>query len=276
MKKITVEYRRWWRTRKRELMMPERWDELSGEQFVAAVRLWLGTVTLPQFLKQLFGFKDSELQRMDDYQKWVLLHSVDWLRDLKRPHNAFFLRRLPGSDLHSPGPRLKGCSLQQYMTVDTFFSQYLIAAEKNDQFAKERLDDFIATLYKKENEVFSMAEAAGLNIKQDDVSLVVLEEHLPFVRALDMSVKQAIVLNFVLIRSWLCRAFPHLFPEAESDEEKVSNKPSVPKPTDWLAIFDNFIGEHVADMEKYQAMAATDAFRVMNRRIREAKKRTLK
>ena len=272
MKRITVEYRKFWRTRHRELSLPERWDELTGRQFVMAVRLWLGTVTQAQFLMGVFGFRESELRRMDDYQKWVLLHAVDWMQDLKRPHNAFFLRQLPGSDLTAPGPRLKGCTLQQYMTVDTFFSQYLIAAEKGGQFVQEKLDDFIAALYKKENEVFSMTEGAAMNLRPEEIRLVVLEDHLRVVRGLDECMKQAIVMNYVLIRSWLCRAFPHLFPETEQDDIPT-NKPKVPKPTNWLQVFDAFVGDNIADMEKYQAMQATDAFRVMNRRIREAKKR---
>ena len=44
-------------------------------------------------------------------------------------------------------------------------------------------------------------------------------------------------------------------------------------PTDWLAIFDAFIGDDVADMRKYQIMLATDAFRIMERRIKNAQKR---
>ena len=272
MKRITVEYRRFWRTHHRELSLPERWDELTGRQLVMAVRLWLGTVTQAQFLMGVFGFRESEVRRMDDYQKWVLLHAVDWMQDLKRPHNAFFLRQLPGTDLLAPGPRLKGCTLQQYMTVDTFFSQYLIEAEKGGLFVQEKLDDFIAALYKKENEVFSMTEGAAMDIKPEEIRLVVLEEHLRVVRGIDECMKQAIVMNYVLIRSWLCRAFPHLFPETEEDD-KPTNKPKVPKPTNWLQVFDAFVGDNIADMEKYQAMQATDAFRIMNRRIREAKKR---
>lgn len=77
----------------------------------------------------------------------------------------------------------------------------------------------------------------------------------------------------MLIRSWLCKSFPHLFPEPEDADERPSNSPRQPKPVNWLSVFDTFVGDNVAQMEHYKAMAATDAFRVMNRRIRESKKR---
>ena len=265
--------RRFWRRWRRELVMPERWDELDGRQFLAAVRLWSGTIPMGVFLCEVYGFKMWEVRRMDDYQRWVLLHGTDWMQDLRRPHNAFFLQRLPGSDLYSPGPRLKGCSLQQFMTFDTYYSQYVIAAKDGDKRAPQFLDLFLGALYKGEEEVFTVSEGRQLNIPPERVRLVVMDEHLKVVEKVDDLTKQAIVMNYVLIRSWLCKAFPQVFPEG--DDDGVSNKAKHARPVDWLGVFDNFVGEHVAEMEKYQAMGATDAFRVMNRRIREAKKRAV-
>jgi len=269
---------------KRTRKLPERWGELTAEQFVAAVKLWSGAIAVDEFLSVVLGIKAKEVAMMDDFQKWVLARETDFMQDINRPHNAFFLQQLPGSELKAPGVRLKGCTLQQYMTVDTFFSQYTtelsrMTLQKGEVTgdltiaAEEYLDNFIAALYKKEDEVYCMAEASTLQVRRENVHLIILEEHLEVVRTLDKSVKQAIVLNYVLVRSWLCKAFPHLFPEAE--EREVNNKARVPKPTNWLEVFDNFVGDNVAEMEKYQAMQATDAFRIMNRRIREAKKRSL-
>lgn len=44
-----------------------------------------------------------------------------------------------------------------------------------------------------------------------------------------------------------------------------------PTPTDWLAIFDAFMGDDVAFIERYKRMSALDAFRLMNRRIKQSR-----
>lgn len=285
MKRVTIEYRRFWHTVRREINAPEKWDELTGRQFLAAVRLWSGTITQNDFLHEVFGFSRREVRRMGDYQRWVLLHVTDWMQNLKRPHNCFFLERIPKSSLYAPGPRLKGCSLQQFMTVDTFFSQYTMAMsnlqlQKGEvksmellmDGAQQMLDQFIAALYKRRDETYSVEEHR-ISIGEGEPRLVVLDDHLPAVRKMAPEMKQAVLMNYVLIRSWLCKSFPHLFPGPEDADERPSNSPRQPKPVNWLAVFDTFVGDNVAQMEHYKAMAATDAFRVMNRRIRESKKR---
>lgn len=276
MKKISIEYRRWWRTVKRELNCPENWQELSSRQFLAAVKLWSGTITQNDFLREAFGFSKREVRSMDGYQRWVLLHMTDWMQDLRKPHSSFFLTSIPHTELYAPGPRLKGCTLQQYMTADTFFSQYTIAAAsvkdgKIPASAQQFLDNFIAVLYKRKDESFSVEEHRQY-IGEGEPHLVVLEDHLRDIEKMIPEMKQGVLMNYVLIRSWLCRSFPHLFPEAD-EEDRPSNSPRQSKPVDWLAVFDSFVGDNVALMEHYKAMPATDAFRIMNRRIREAKKR---
>ena len=51
MKKVTLEYRRFWCTVKKTVLMPERWDELNPLQFIAAIRLWMGEVSEADFLR---------------------------------------------------------------------------------------------------------------------------------------------------------------------------------------------------------------------------------
>ena len=86
--------------------------------------------------------------------------------------------------------------------------------------------------------------------------------------------RQAVFLNFILIRRWLSRSYPHLFPPAQADdeeEEESDKQPKKPRPTDWLAIFDAFMGDDVAFIDRYKRLPALDAFRLMNRRIRQSK-----
>lgn len=45
-----------------------------------------------------------------------------------------------------------------------------------------------------------------------------------------------------------------------------------PKAVDWLEIFDGFVGDHVPDMAAYQRMEVMDAFRIINKRIKDSMK----
>jgi hypothetical protein len=48
------------------------------------------------------------------------------------------------------------------------------------------------------------------------------------------------------------------------------------KSTDWLNVFDNFVGDDIAHAEAYKTMEATDAFRIMNKRIHDYNQAKLK
>lgn len=275
MKKVTIEYRSWWHTVKKTFMLPERWEELTAAQFVAAIRLWMGEVPEAEFLRVSCGFSPAVIRRMSEYQRFVLIRELMWVRNVKRPHNSFIIDRLPGTDLFAPGTKLKGCTLQQFMTFDSFFSMYVAYSAQENETAKaaatDAINSFVATLYRREDEFFSIREAVTAIGKTEGVRLVELEEHLKVVTPMSQAVKEAVTINYVLIRSWLSKAYPHLFPEG--DNEDVSNAPRAAKPVDWLKVFDAFIGDNIGDIEKFKAMQATDAFRIMNRRIREAKLR---
>ena len=89
-------------------------------------------------------------------------------------------------------------------------------------------------------------------------------------------VKYAIFLNYVFVKRWLSKAFPFLFPLDDEREQKDEQKNEQKKPAapsvNWLDIFDAFVGDDVAVMEKYQAMPVATAFRLLNKRIRDAQK----
>lgn len=275
MKKVTIEYRSWWHTVNRTVMLPERWEELAAVQFIAAIRLWMGEVSEAEFLRVTCGFSKAVMRRMDDFQLFALTKEMEWVRNVRRPHNRFIIERLPGTELYAPAAKLKGCTLQQFMTFDSFFSLY-VAHSANDKdnaqgAATEALNSFVASLYRREDEYFSVREAQIAVGRTDGVRLVVMDEHLTFIAPMAQAVKEAVAINYVLIRSWLAKAYPHLFPEGE--EEGVNNAPRAAKPVDWLKVFDAFVGDNIGDIEKFKAMQATDAFRIMNRRIRDAKLR---
>lgn len=238
------------------LQIPEGWHELTPSQFVVAAQLYTDRMDDNSFLKRFYGLSDKVVRHLDDYQKYKLIEWVEFIQDARIPHSRFFLLSLPGTELMAPGPRLEGMCFQQFMMVDTFFSKYIETEDVSF------LDTMISYLYTAKEEHFILFE------KEKDAVLLDIDKHLSIVKSLDFEVKYAVFLNFIFIKKWLSHAYTHLFPESEADttDKKMQQ-------VKWLDIFDSFVGDNIPYMDKYQAMPCTDAFRIMNRKIREAKKR---
>lgn len=249
--KVVIEYKGLIGMRRRGVDIPERWGALSERQYRAVVQWWMSCESggasmyraVSRLLESLLGLPMNVVGRLGEYQVWALMERLSWLRDIMMPHNDFFVKQLGA--LCAPLPKLKGVTLQKYMTVDTF---YQLAALHPD--AEKRLDMFIASLYNKPGEVFS------------EVNIDANMRELKKVSRLE---KMMVFMNFALIRSWLSRSFPWLFPSGDGEGEAHGEKRTV---TPWLEIFDAFVGDDVSNMEKYRTMECMDAFRVMNRRLK--------
>ena len=244
MKTLTVTYRK----KAFEASLPETWNEMTKEQFLAAVEIWNGGIDKDRFLCLMFSLPKNIVLLMDDFLKFTLLEQTEWMRKLDKPCSRFFVETLPGSHYTSPGMRLQGVTLEQFMLADNYFQRYAIKPEN-----EEHLSVFIAALYHA-----PMEEEDGM------------PEKVEFCGRLDKTIRIAIFFNFILVRKWLSLAYPFLFPsEEDSDETEERNRN--PKPTDWLSVFDAFLGDDVAFIDSYKQMLALDAFRLMNRRIKNSK-----
>ena len=240
----------------KKIDVPEGWKELSPKQFIAAAKLYNCEYSVDRFLRDFYGFPRLIVSKLSSYDKYKLIELVEFVRDARIPFSDFFLDKIPGTKLQAPGAKLSGMCLQQFMTVDTYFSKYVL-----DQSKDHYLNLFIAALYMKDNERYVLTSNDKKCVALD------IDSRVNEVAKIDKEIKYAIFLNFIMIKSWLARAYIHLFPESDSDN-KSNNK--INRSVDWLSIFDCFVGDHIPDMDKYQAMPVTDALRIMNRRIKEA------
>lgn len=257
MRNLNIEYKVGGLKKRKAIQIPSNWKELTPDQFIAAAKMYIGGITETDFLKQFFGLSGSLIRRLGYYDKYKILELVEFVRDARVPFSEFFLPTIPGTDLLAPGTRLSGMCFQQFMTVDTFFSKY-VATEK-----EVYLDQMVAALYIRANERYVIQD------KDTDVVLLDIAGRLPKIQQVDSAVKISIFLNFILVKKWLGSAYVHLFPEMESTDVTSCKSANSVK---WLEIFDSFVGDNIPDMDKYQAMPTLDAFRIMNRKIREAKK----
>ncbi len=255
MRTITMEYQRRGRKVQRTTQVPENFAEMSPRQFLAFIRLSQNWITGEEFFIQYYDLTPKVLKRLNSLQLFELIQLLNCLDNGKAQNNRFYLQELPGG-LKAPADKLSGVSLQQFMTVDTFFSWYL--TKKNDAY----LNSAVAALYLRDDEsYFPTDNNKVLNLAQRTEEVAQLPKDLCY----------AIMVNWVLIKTWLSRTYVHLFPSVPAEPTPPPHA-AKSRPTDWLAIFDAFVGDNIAHIDAYKQLPCMDAFRILNRKIKESKK----
>ena len=249
MRQVEFQYKKWGIKRVIKRTIPTTYEEMTPSQFLATVRLTKEWITEREFFLQFFGLTDDLLAKLDTFMLYRLTETLGFLKQIKGACTGFYCQELNGK-LLAPQEKLRGMTFQQFMTVDTFFSWFLVTEKE------QYLDRFIASLYLKSDEAFTDLD---------------LDERLPAVKQIHMDLKYSIVVNWVLIKSWLSSAYPFLFPEGEAMANSQGDKVKS-KPVDWLAIFDAWVGDNVPSIEAYRMLPCMDAIRLLNRKIKEAKK----
>ena len=261
MRELRIAYRRFGIRREIIRRVPQKWDELTPEQFLLVSRLYLQEMDEPSFLKE-FYFLPSGVGS-DTFYSYKLSELVEFISDCRVRTDRFFLPCIAG--LKAPGDRLKGMCFEHFMHVDTAFNRY--ARDGKDA----SLDAFVSMLYLKDNE-YIVLPTGGKNGLFSRQKPLILQKRLSEVAKMDRHVKYAIFLNYVFVKRWLSKAFPFLFPLDDEREPKDGQKKPAAPSVNWLDIFDAFVGDDIAVMEKYQAMPVATAFRLLNKRIRDAQK----
>lgn len=246
--------------RSRQTALPERYDELSGEQFQAVVLLSKGWITEPLFFSRFFNIPLRLLPSIDSYVAYQLNTTLDFLRKLQ-PVNKMLIPSLPAiingrkTTLLPPEEKLAGMTFQQFMTVDTFHSWY-VYSEKVDY-----LHSFVAALYTDPSVPFSK---------------MVLDSQVEGILSMERNTRElfeAISVNWMLVKMWLSDSYPQLFPSLTPNSTQSDQKPKKTKPSSWLPVFDALVDDDLTRVETYQTLQAIDVIRIINRKIADQKKK---
>lgn len=276
---IDIEYRSWWCPWKRRCRSwaPSLWHEMDQRQFLAIVKSILGQITQEQYFAELFGIPTRLVAKLDQWHVYILNKQVRWLEQGKSETSRFFVRQICG--LYAPQDALNGVTLQQFMTADTFFSNFVATIDQDTATSSlssgstAALARFVASLYMRRNETYFIdnmpPQRTALLFRGKEEKLVDIEGNAAMLeKKADQTLLWAVYLNWVMLRNWLARAFPLLFPEGDPEDKGSKNQQRVKNA--WLNIFDSFVGDDIAHLDNYRQLACTDAFRLMNRRIKEA------
>lgn len=261
---IDIEYRpRWWPFMRRARgYAPSRWWEMDERHYMAIVLAIRGQISDDDYCSMMFGLPRRLVASLDPWHRHVLGQQLSWIRSGKSETSRFFIRRIEG--LTAPAEALGGMTLQQFMTVDTFFSQYADSIDDDHPEGEmARLCRMVASLYLHPGEVY-FADHPGEEVVDIEGNAQLL------LRRADRSKLWGIYLNWVMVRNWLARAYPLLFPETDTEPSTKEQHGATRKANAWLDAFDAFMGDDIAHLDAYRRMAATDAFRLMNKRLRAA------
>jgi hypothetical protein len=181
---------------------------------------------------------------------YKLSELADFTADIRIPQNRFLIENVPRTNLLAPDRRLDGMSFFQFMYVDRQFTDCI---NPENQEALLRL---AAGVYTPEHIPFDR-----LN----------MERHMHRVgkRSSEAFLMAAFV-NWTMIRAWLASVYPFLFPPADGPEEDGKPVKNGGKAkSNWMDIFDAFVGDAIPDTPYYRNMPCMDAFRLINKRIKD-------
>lgn len=234
--------------------VPEKYGEMDTRQYRAAMLRLMRLSDRAKFWESFVGMPQQFCGSLPEWVHLELSSMIEFIPRLDEKLDRFLIDRLTlprhfrRSTLTAPKPMLSGMSFQQFMTADNFFSFYSVT--QRESF----IDLLCASLYLKDREVFVIED------KRD--RLVPMEEREKYIhRYVPTDVRFGVFVNWIFIKNWLTDMFPHLFQRGKSDGK--------PKASDWLPLFDSFVGDNIPYIQKYQAMPCMDAFRILDNKIKQ-------
>jgi hypothetical protein len=233
---ITLEYRPLgflWR-RKLNKHMPARWSEMTARQMIAIPELTHGTIDDFKLLQIFIGIKKSIAKRLGGYQRFCLLQNLKYIKDLE-PLSNFVINRIFG--FHAPKNRLKDVSFGAFIFGDTYYQNYVSGK-------KEDLNKFIACFY-----------YSRLGFKEKNIEI-----NARLIGLSDILVREAVAVNYGLIREWLAKAYPYVFQKAEHSNKRSKG---------WVGVFDMLVKDDLANQDKWSKLPVSTVLRNLNLKIED-------
>lgn len=245
---LTIEYKKWGMKRVINTSIPSKCEEMDPKQFIAFAKLTFlmeeNPVIKPEILAQMIKIPVGVAKNIEPLEQESITSQMDFLWDM-RPVSSFLLEKMAG--YYPPLPHLEGVTFGQFMYFDSYFSQY--AKEKDES----NLHKFIAAVYLPKGKPFNHTDIATR------------AKHFEKVH---MAHKQAVVLNYHLIREWLSVKYPLVFPKKKQpDNTKSKKQPG------WIDVFDAIVGDDIKDSEKYAEKPLHNVLRFINKKIKEGMKK---
>jgi hypothetical protein len=252
MKSIVVEYPFFKWTRKATGSFPERWEELTPEQITLACKVSNEDIPEVLFLSLFSGISKRIVRKLGALQRYKLMELVSFVRQPK-PYHKFIIRSV--KKFVSPRAGLEGVNFSQFIFADSYFSLWQNNNSDTD------LNKFVASLYLHKNEKFA--------------DWIPREREKVFSK-IPHATREAIAMNYILIREWLEKSYPLIFvkyEEQEQENKKRSKKNKGVKGDGWIQVFESLVGDDIINRDKYAELPVHSVFRYMTKSIKENSKK---
>jgi hypothetical protein len=217
-------------------MMPARWSELTPDQMVVIPDLMRDKISETKVLEEFLRIRKPISRALDSYQRLCVMQL---LKFLKKPEavGTFIIPVIKG--FRGPGNNLKGVCFGAFMFGDTYYQRYVTGDKKS-------LDRFIACFYYGKK---------GFDEQK-------IEKHAAIIGKADLKLREAVAVNYGLIREWLSQVYPYVFMKQEEGKRKR-------KAPGWVKVFDRIVGEDIVHQDDYARSPATEILRHLNEEVKE-------
>ena len=185
------------------------------------------------------GLPRNVIRRLSDFQKLRIIEMLSFLSEIS-PYHEFIIPKV--GPFTRPKPRLKDELFGTFIFAESYFLGY------ESTFDPKDLDRFIVCYYRnqpfRENQIEINAHA---------------------IRKVDNLIKQAIYINYVLIRQYLALAYPNVF--------RTSDNPSAAQKSNWVDVLDAIIGEDIVNHDNYTKLPVSAVLRFQDKQILKNQKR---
>ena len=252
MKQISLQYHKFGIKHKISTTLPERWSELTAEQFIAIAKNHSVNINEMALLASLLGIKKNIAGKLTAFQRYAIANELEFMGNFK-PFYSFSIRTLKG--LNAPRPRLEGMSFGQFMYVDTYFEVAVMADDT------AQLNKFIGCLYLPDGKQF---DEKLIQSRADYVGLFFRPEE-----------KTAISLNYRLVKEWLCKQYPLLFQASEPETSDLEETQSAEnkRGSNWVKVYESLVGDDIVKQDKYAELPLHTVFRYLTTKIKENARR---
>ena len=233
--------------------VPERYDEMNEHQFRAAILKMMNFAERGTFWESFAGIPPRFSGGLPEWMHLEMNKMVEFIPRLDESLDYFIMPRLPLTrmwprrSLYAPKKMLAGMSLQQFMAADNYFGFY--AVTQRESF----IDLLVASIYLAPNETFVIEDKKDKLVPLEERELYI-HNHVP------VEARFGVFVNWIFVKNWLTSIYPNLFQRGKSDGK--------PKASDWLPLFDSFVGDNIPFIREYQRMPCMDAFRIIDGKIR--------
>lgn len=242
--------------------MPERWEELTQEQFVRLIDALYSRNRIDSgFIAFLLGMEETVADCLLPIEWWSLEKQLGWMQELTDIDIQYMetLTLKDGTVCYGYEADFDNVTWEEWMFCDTMATR--------GQWAT-----VAAVLFRPEVKNWD-----GECDRRIPFSKYGAGNRLSLFQELPKEVLKAIEINYVVLRQHMTDKYRHIFFDEEYDDEEEGEKEKQEKrkPADWVTVVRNMMGDNFFEQDKYLRLPVNTVLFQLNRMVKENNERKL-